>query len=201
MSRTPRSRPTGAATAIGVVVGALALAGCGAGQVAQTAQQVTAVGGANAGAGSVAVRNVEIEFGEQVEGASVYPAGGDAPLQMSIVNSGTAADRLVSASSPAAASVEVTGDVEIPAGRLLTVEGEPAAAPAVPIVSGTARPTATPTTAEAAAGAQIVLTGLREDLRAGLTYPVTLTFERAGAVTLDVPVANPAEPREDEPAE
>ncbi|GLL09370.1 hypothetical protein GCM10017577_05100 [Pseudonocardia halophobica] len=39
--------------------------------------------------------------------------------------------------------------------------------------------------------ADLALTGLQEPLRAGLTYPVTLTFERAGSVELQLPVENP----------
>jgi len=41
--------------------------------------------------------------------------------------------------------------------------------------------------------AQVVLTGLKQDLQVGPTYPVVLTFQRAGAVTIQVPVANPSE--------
>lgn len=212
MSRSPRIRPTGAAAVIGVLIGALALTGCGAGQVTQTAQQVAAVGGANAGAAGVVVRNAEIEFAEGAEGAVVYPRGGSAPLRMSIVNTEDTADRLVSASSPAASSVQLSGDLEIPGGRLVAVEGGAPAAVAAPTATPTASaapgapqatPTPAPSTADGVApeGTQIVLTGLREDLQTGLTYPLVLTFERAGEIRLDVPVANPAEPREDEPAE
>ncbi len=41
--------------------------------------------------------------------------------------------------------------------------------------------------------AQVVLTGLKQDLKVGPTYPVVLTFQRAGDVTVQVPVANPGE--------
>jgi copper(I)-binding protein len=41
--------------------------------------------------------------------------------------------------------------------------------------------------------AQVVLTGLKEDLKVGPTYPVVFTFQRAGDVTIQVPVANPSE--------
>ena len=41
---------------------------------------------------------------------------------------------------------------------------------------------------------QVELTGLREDIRAGLTYPIGLTFERAGQVTVMLPVGTPAIP-------
>ena len=44
--------------------------------------------------------------------------------------------------------------------------------------------------------AQVVLTGLREDIRAGLKYDIVLTFERAGQVRVSLPVGYPGEPRE-----
>ena len=75
MSRTPRFRPTGAVVATGAVLGALALAGCGAGQITQTDTQVPAVVGANAGVGAIVVRDAYIEFGEQAQGANIYPRG------------------------------------------------------------------------------------------------------------------------------
>jgi copper(I)-binding protein len=259
VSRIQRFRPTGAAVVTGAVIGAMALAGCGAGQITQTSTQVPSIVGANAGNQSVVVRDAHIEFADEAKGANIYPRGGAAPLQMSIVNTGGEPDRLVSASSPAAASVEISGEAEIASGRVLLIEGEPAAAAApapasaAPPASGSARPTpaggaptsgepsapgdeiggsgqepgapapgspgpaapSTPTAEAPAAAAppatasplpgqregQVVLTGLKEDIRAGLTYPVVLNFERAGQITLNVPVGYPSEPREDEPAE
>ena len=47
--------------------------------------------------------------------------------------------------------------------------------------------------------AQVELTGLREDIQAGLSYEIVLTFERAGQVRVMLPVGYPASPRE--PAE
>lgn len=209
MSRTVRTRPaaprkaaaprTHAALFVGALVGALALTGCGAGQIAGTAEQVSAVNGSNVGAGDIKVRDAVIVYGEQVEGDAVYSRGADAPLTMTIVNEGADADRLVSASSVWAESVEVGGTTEIPGGRAVVVEGDIA-------VSGATAPGGAPTIApntapEPGAGAQIVLTGLLDDLRVGPTYEVVLTFDRAGEVRLQVPVGNTAEPREDEPAE
>ena len=242
MSRIQRFRPTGAMVAAGAVLGAVALAGCSAGQITQTNTQVPAVVGANGGVGTVVVRDAHIEFGEQIQGANVYPRGGAAPLKMSIVNTGGQPDRLVSASSPAASSVTISGDADVPPGRVLLIEGEPAAAPAATqpaAPSGAPRPSPgatppSPSAEPAAPGdeiggagveagqrptvaapappvgeaplagqreAQMVLTGLTEDVRAGLTYPLVLNFERAGQVTLDVPVGYRSEPREDEPHE
>jgi copper(I)-binding protein len=246
VSRTPRFRPIGAVVATGAVLGALALAGCGAGQVTQTSTQVPAVVGANAGVGAIVVRDAFIEFGEQPQGANIYPRGGAAPLKMSIVNTGIQPDRLVSASSPAAASVAITGDAEVPPGRVLLIEGAPAApapsaspsasaqpapsAPPAPAASGVPSPPGNqiggsgqessreqapapavqpgPSPRAGTGGAeaggregQVVLTGLTDNVRAGLTYPLVLNFEKAGQVTLTVPVGAPSEPREDEPAE
>lgn len=200
MSRTARPRPARASLLTAALVGALALTGCGAGQVAGTAEQVSSVGGSNVGAGSIVVRDAVIEFGEQVEGGAVYSRGADAPLSMTIVNEGADGDRLVSATSVWASEVTVSGFAEVPGGRTVVVGGEPA--PVTPTTSARASgaPAAVPT-AQAASGTQIVLVGLLDDLRAGLTYEVVLTFERAGELRLQVPIGSTDEPREDEPAE
>jgi len=243
--------------AVGAVVGALALAGCGAGQITQTSSQVSGVGGGSANIGQLAVREAAFAFAGDGKTSVIYPAGGTAPLTMTVVNFGPQDDKLTGASSPAAASVQIIGDATIASGRLLLVNGEPAGRPtgasasattapgsATPAPSGaratpgatatptpraeatpapSARATAAPSAAApstagpedtAAAGptasagaappsgapvapgtttAQVVLTGLKQDLTVGPTYPVVLTFQRAGEVTVQVPVANPAE--------
>jgi copper(I)-binding protein len=265
------------------VVGAFALAGCGAGQITQTSSQQSGVGGASANVGQIAVREAAFAFTGDGKTAAVYRAGSEAPLTMTVVNFGSQVDKLTNVSSPAAESVKITGDGTIASGRVLLVEGlpagEPAGAPgeaapgasaqATPAPGGRATPapgasaqatpapgasaratpaagasptlasgasaTATPapgagatpapggalpgarpapatagpaaeSTEAAGAGAptsgqvtpgtttaQVVFTGLKEDLKVGPTYPVVLTFERAGDVTLQVPVANPSE--------
>ena len=245
MSRIQRFRPIRVAVVSSVAIAAMALAGCGAGQVTQTSTQVPAVVGANGNVGAVAVRDAHIEFAEQPRGAAIYPRGGAAPLSMSIINSGGEPDRLVSASSPVADSVQVSGNADIPAGRLLIVEGGGAEAPvAAPTAAAGPTPAAPaapagPTTAVAPSadpdsgdeiggsglegqpplsspvptapldgqaeaperGAQVVLTGLKENIQAGVSYPLVLNFERAGQVTVQVPVGYPGEPREDAHAE
>lgn len=227
MSHTQRFRPTGVLVAAGALLGAVALAGCSAGQITQTDTQIPAVTGANGGVGTIAVRDAQIEFGEQVHGANVYPRGGTAPLRMSVVNTGIEPDRLVSASSPAASAVTITGTADIPPGRVLLVEGGPAAsgaaapgsarstasaAPASPAAQPSGEAATQPGSESGSAGhepslppgsreAQVVLTGLTSDIRAGLTYELVLNFEKAGQVKLNVPVGYPSEPREDEPAE
>jgi copper(I)-binding protein len=232
VSRIVRIRPTAAAL-VGVVAAAVTLAGCGAGQITQTDTQVAAVNGANAQVGQVAIRDTVIEFSDQAQGDAVYPRGGSAPLSMSMVNGGAQADRLVSASSPIASSVQIIGTTDLPPGQRLLVEGAPPApaapaapaAPGAPAASGApgapatpaapatpgapapttvatpapgepASPAATPPASSGIREASIVLTGLREDITAGPTYPVTFTFEHAGQVQVPVPVQNPTGPRE-----
>lgn len=232
MSRTARTRPTRGSLLIGAMIGALALTGCGAGQVAQTAEQVAAVDGANSPYAQVVLRDAQFQFPEEAEPGAAYLRGSDAPLSLAIVNQAAEADRLLSVTSEWASSVLVVpGTVEIPGGGSVVVEGAPApelptppsgisasgtpatgtpttgtpegdtpASTATPPPSGTLRPATT--TAEAEPGtAQIVLTGLREDLRAGLTYDVVFTFERAGEIRVPVPIGTDSAPREDAPAE
>jgi copper(I)-binding protein len=168
----------------GVVLGAALLAGCGAGQQAQTSEQTSAVAGANTQVGNIAIRNAEIAYPDTIPAsANVYPVGGTAPVEMVIVNQGTAADRLVSGTSPLG-TVQLEGDTSLPAGRAL--------------VAGTDESTQeTP----GAAPIKMAITGLRQDIRSGLSYPLVLTFQQAGSVTVELPVAPPKEPREDQPAE
>ncbi len=217
MTRTPRIRSTAAVA--GAVIGAVVLAGCSAGQITQTSSQVTAVDGANANAGTIAVRNAHFALPEDVKTGVAYPRGSSAPLQLVIINTGGATDELVSVTSPIAGTGEVTGKRDVPGGRTLLVEGEaPAAAAATPTAAAGATPSATagrpsatpaPTTAaatpsaealspDAAGTAQIVLTGLRDDIKSGITYEVVLNFRDAGPLRLAVPVAGSEAERKDQ---
>jgi len=198
---------------VGAVIGAVVLAGCGAGQVSQTSRQVAAVDGANVTVGSIAVRDAQFVLGTDVKGAVAFPHGSSAPLQMTIVNTGGTPDVLVSASSPVASAVTISGTKDVPGGQTLMVEGTPVlpqatatptatASAATPTASAT--PTATPAPTVAPDGsrtAQVVLTGLGADISSGKTYEVVLNFQKAGAVRLSVPVSTSVAPRQDEHAE
>jgi hypothetical protein len=231
---------------IGAVAGAVALAGCGAGQVSQTAYQVNNGGGADVGTGDrLLVRAAQIGFDAQAGGGAVYRVGESAPVEMRVINQSLQDDRLLSASSPIATSVQISGATDLPAGVSMVVGGEfgtagqdaagapekpaeprldtglpgpnpnttiaPSSAPAEP--SDTAPTAGAPVSGEApAAGvqtpppiasvqpsirtAEIVLTGLREDIRPGLSYELVLNFERAGAVRVMLPVGYPGQPRQ-----
>lgn len=95
---------------------------------------------------------------------------------MVITTKGDAPDRLVAASSPVAATVELhTHVVEGDVMRMRPVKAidiDPGA-PAV----------------LAPGGLHVMLMGLKGPLEEGKRFPLTLTFEKAGPVTIDVPVA------------
>jgi copper(I)-binding protein len=163
---------------LGAVVLALALplTGCSAGQVASTAEHATTTGGVGGRVGSVVLRDAQFVYELPVPGATVYQVGQDAPLKLTIINEGSTADRLVAVSSPVATGGTIVGDARVPGGQVLT------AGYTAP-VAGTPLP--------GTRAVQVVLTGLRDPLRAGLSYPVSFTFERAGALTVPVPIDNP----------
>jgi copper(I)-binding protein len=101
--------------------------------------------------------------------------GGTGGVFLTIRNTGNSADRLLSASSPLPSAAELhttvrDGDVmrmqpvqaiEVPAGGSVTL-----------------RP----------GGLHLMLVGLSAPMRVGEAVPVTLTFEHAGAITVQVPV-------------
>lgn len=162
--------------AVAAVALAVLLTGCGAGQAAQTAAQATNSGGANGQVGQIHVEDAQITYAGPVPEPEVYLPGEDAALQVTIVNTGDGADRLIGVSSPVATSVRVVGETRMPGGQTLTAGYEdPAASITLPYANAI----------------DITLVGLTTRLRAGLTYPVTFTFERAGEISLDVPIENP----------
>lgn len=165
-------------TRTGAAVGALALllTGCGAGQIAQTAEQVSTGGGAAAQAGSILVRDAQFTYDGPVPGDAVYRPGDDATLQVTIVNEGRGADTLISVSSPVAGSGRIVGDARVPGDQTLTAGyDQPIAQVTLPYANAV----------------DISLLGITEPIRAGMTYPVVFTFERAGEVQVEVPVENP----------
>lgn len=83
----------------------LALAGCAAGQQAQTVGQKPAIDGVAADVGQLGLRNAGIAAPST---GSSYAAGGTALLQFVLVNNGATADRLVSVTSPIASSAVVS---------------------------------------------------------------------------------------------
>ena len=206
-----------------VVAGGLALSACASGQVAQTAQMRPTVDGQMAQVGSLAIRNVALDY----PAGGVYERGSDARLRMVVVNGGVAPDSLVSVSSPVATDVTISAGGSAEATGSATPEptgsaSESASPTATPsdTASGTATPsaspggsaspspTASPTPSPTPENAQIqippnsyvsfredgpriMLTGLTRQLRPGQNLVVTLTFQRAGSVTMTIAVGTP----------
>jgi hypothetical protein len=174
----------------------LAMAGCGAGQIAQTAEEVPVVNGASGEAGPLAVRNAQLAFPATPDG--VYRRGSDAPVLLAIVNSGQTDDRLVSATSPVS-TVDIVGDNTMTARQSVytaAVGGQASRPSSPPSTSGL--PTSTPSTSRSVAIApptgtlSIALRNLTQDIAPGQTARVTLLFQNAGEVALDLPIASPA---------
>lgn len=164
--------------AVAAVVLAGTLAGCGAGQVAQTAQAVTSAGGAEGEVGPMQVRHAKVVFDGPIPGDSVYLPGQDAPLQFTIINAGRETDRLAAVRSPVATSSRIVGDATIPSG--------------LELVAGYDDPVA-PVTLPGETEIEVALVGLTEPIRSGLTYPVEFVFEGAGVLPMVLPVEVPSD--------
>jgi hypothetical protein len=175
--RDPRPSERTAPAVTGLVaaclVAGLALTGCGAGQIAQTATQQAAVDGASGDAGDdIALRGVRMPSSPNPSGS--YPVGSNVPVLATIINSGGEADELVAVTSPMAGRVQVSGTVRIPPRR--NIVSDPSA-PRSPLVAGKLE--------------IVVVTA--HVLRPGLNTPMTFQFRNAGQVTLPVPQVEPAQ--------
>jgi copper(I)-binding protein len=156
------------------------LAGCGRARF----DQVTfgASGGSHGRVGQIAVSDAMFAFHGPIETSDVYRPGDTVRMQATIVNEGTAEDRLVSVSSPIAGGGAIAGDGVIPARHALSAGyTKPVAAITVPDTTSV----------------DLRLTDLKTAIRSGLTYPVVFTFARAGKLRLQLPVQTPDQARED----
>ena len=98
---------------------------------------------------------------------------------MSLTDRGTRPDQLVAASSPVAQKAELHFfDVENGVYSMHKVD-------AVAITPGAASTVLRP------GGAHVMLKSLKQPLRAGMSIPLTLTFQNAGTLTIEVPVESP----------
>jgi len=118
----------------------------------------------------------------QVSKAWARPAaqGGNGAGYAAITNTGPAADTLIAVSSPVAARVEIHGT--------MVMNGQAMMHPrpgGLPIPAGS-------TVALKPGGWHIMLMGLKQPLKAGDHYPATLTFKKAGKVTVQFSVQSTA---------
>lgn len=100
-------------------------------------------------------------------------------VYMSLTDRATKPDELVAASSPVAQKVELhVFAVENGVYGMQKVD-------AIAISPGAASTVLRP------GGAHVMLEGLKRPLRAGTTFPLTLTFQNAGTLSIEVPVESP----------
>jgi FtsP/CotA-like multicopper oxidase with cupredoxin domain len=105
-----------------VAVGtALALTGCAAGQISQTADQVSGIDGGNGRVGHIGVLNALLATPQ----GSEYPKGSSAPLQLWVSNDGLTNATLTKITTPAASSVSITGSATVPGQSLRKFTGDP----------------------------------------------------------------------------
>jgi copper(I)-binding protein len=165
-----------ATLALSAALGLVTLTGCGAGQITQTDTQASAVNGYQGMAGRIMVRNASIAYTGQANTGAIYRAGGAADLNMTLVNVSPTPDQLVSVSSPIAAAGLVQGDAVIPGGRAVQVGNGDSPADAAALADKTI---------------SVRLVGLKQDITAGLNYPVVLTFQHGGVLNAEIPVGYP----------
>jgi copper(I)-binding protein len=173
VNRALRARTLGA-----LLLSPIALGACSAGQVTQTATQDRDKAGPMADVANITLRSVLLEYPTGGE----YQAGEDAELTMAIVNTADEADTLLSIESDGFEEVRVLGgdvtgvsqtsgatgeiDLEIPRDETIFLGGD---------------------------GPTVLAENLTDDLTAGQSIELTMTFELAGEVTVRASVDNPDE--------
>lgn len=197
---------------------ALLASGCGAGQIAETAEMVPAVPGANgdvsAFGGTLSVQDALVVYH-----TGGYEKGADAPLDLHIFND-TGRAVTVTVTSPDAESVTLAAGAKGTPSPSASPSASPTAtatATATPSGTPTATPTAEPTpsaeptpapaqpaTVEIAAGSfaaldpslgQFVqLVGLNEELKPGDSVELVFDFGDGTKLTLAVPMGVPLTP-------
>jgi hypothetical protein len=176
--------PSSAVT-VAVGAGALAIAatlsGCSAGQVAQTATQQAAVNGTAATVGNITLRNVHLRAAQT---ADYVKPGSEVELLFVAANeSPDSSDKLTSITSDLG-TVSLTGDTSLPATDVLVV-GEP---------NGQIAALEQAETADAAKA----VVDITKPITNGLTYEFTFNFEKAGQLTVPVPISAGEAPRRDQ---
>ena len=169
--------------ACGIAAG-IALSGCGAGQVSQTATQEPAVNGTLATVGPIALRNVHLRAAQTTD--YVQPGSDAELLFVAANNSPDVNDKLLSVTTDIG-TVSLSGDTSVPANGVLVV-GEP---------DGQIAPLESAEKAEAVK-AKVALS---KPITNGLTYKLTFTFEKAGETSVQVPISAGEQPRREAAAE
>jgi copper(I)-binding protein len=174
----PRVRGLTAGLAAWGLVAAVALSGCGAGQVSQTATQEPAVNGTSGTVGPISLRNIHLRAAQSTD--YVQPGREVELLFVAVNGSPDVNDKLVSITSDIG-TVGLSGDTSLPANGVLVV-GEPDGQ------------IASLESAEKADAAEAKI-ALSKPITNGLTYEFTFDFEKAGETTVVVPISAGEAPR------
>lgn len=209
------NRALRAATMGVLLLSPIALSACGAGQVTQTATQQRDKTGAQAQVGEITIRGGTLASPE----SGSYAQGDDAELQLAIVNEGTQADTLTGVSGEGFSSFEIASTTSASETSASPTSATPTSASPTSGSAGatgtgsTSATTSSPSASSPSRGPQrieipagqslyiggdhgqytVTLTGLSENLNPGQYLKVTLTFDKAGEVTIPLTVANPSE--------
>ncbi len=182
-SRSSRRSAKLAALAAGGLIGTVALAGCGTGQLSQTAMQQSAVDGNQAVVNNVALRNVRILA---LQTGDFLRPGATVDLALVAVNqSPDITDKLLGVTTDIG-KVTLTGDPTLPASGVLFIGPR----------SGQHQKAAD---AVESADSVKATVALAKPVTNGPNYEFTFTFEKAGSVSVAVPISAPEAPRQNEP--
>jgi copper(I)-binding protein len=181
--RSSRRSVRRAAFAAGAVIGAVTITACSAGQLSQTSMQQSAVDGNAAVVNNVALRNVHIQA---LQTGDFLRPGATVDLVLVAVNqSPDVADKLVG----------VTTDI----GKV-TVTGDPTLPPSGVLFFGNQNGQSKNADHAIEAGDSVKATvALTKPITNGPNYDFTFTFEKAGSVSVAVPISAPDGPRHYEP--
>ncbi|MGV0697334.1 hypothetical protein [Mycolicibacter sinensis] len=158
---------------------AAALAGCGTGQISQSADQAPAVNGTSATVGDLALRDVRIQAAQD---GDALEAGQTVDLLFVATNQSTDTGEELTGISSSIGKVSVVGGRSVPAGGVLVVS-----APAGPDLPTAPASKALSEVSNASTAAATVT--LDKAISNGLTYDFTFDFKNAGPVRMAVPIS------------
>jgi copper(I)-binding protein len=174
-SRSSRRSAKLAALAAGALIGAGAIAGCSAGQVSQTSMQQSAVDGNQAVINNVALRNVRIQA---LQTGDFLRPGSTVDLVLVAVNqSPDITDKLVGITTDIG-KVTVTGDPTLHASGVLFVGSQ------------NDQSKKSDNAGENADSVKATI-ALSKPITNGPNYDFTFNFEKAGSVSVGVPISAP----------
>ena len=222
----PASRLGAVLVGASLLTGIAALSACSAGQVTQTDTQVAAVPGVNVNTvdGKIAVRNAVIVYAPKYPAGATMPldlrvfnnSGGQARLTAATISDKAGGSVVVVGGASPSAPPSPSASSASPSPSVSGSKKPSTSASASPSPSPSASPSPSPTSvgsskidvivpaneaqvlSPSASGGYLAIVGRTEELRAGETTTVTLTFTYGDGshttVTFDVPVGTPLSP-------